>query len=168
MSTDPWDQEDDEPCTRFYTPAQVVAETPELLDAPASTRTISPAEHARLMAGARMPTSAPVVAPVTAPVARSTRPPMPPPLPSMRAPAAAAPTSVAPSASDPDGLGERTRTLPAVHSARATAALVESLASLQAAQGHLRQCGLTSPDVAVAEQLVLGVLEGVHRHGWAP
>ncbi len=168
MSTDLWDQEDDEPCTRFYTPAQVVAETPELLDAPASTRTISPAEHARLMAGARTPTSAPVVAPVTAPVARSTRPPMPPPLPSMRAPPAAPPASEAATAPDPVALDERTRTLPAVHSARATAALVESLAGLQAAQGHLRQCGLTSPDVAVAEQLVLGVLEGVHRHGWAP
>lgn len=168
MSTDPWDQEDDEPRTRFYTPAQVVTETPELLETPESTRAISPTEHARLMAGTRTPTAAPVLVPAALPAARPTRPPMPPPLPSMRAPASAPHATETATASDPEAPGERPRTLPAVHSARATAALVESLARLQAAQGDLRQSGLSSPDLAVAEQLVLGVLEGVHRHGWAP
>lgn len=159
MSADDRETDEDEQLTQFYGSARG--------SAPESTRTISPQRHAELMAGVRLSATGsgaavPPAGAAAVPALRPTRPPLPPPLPSMRAaetPATAARVEVEPSSA----------LVPAsVHGARATAALLESLTSLDAAEDHLRRCGVGSPDLAIARQLVLGVLDGVHRRGWAP
>lgn len=158
MSADERDTDEDEQLTQFYGAARG--------SAPESTRTISPERHAELMAGVRLGgagsgTAVPPTGADAQPALRRTRPPLPPPLPSMRAaetPAEAPRLEVEPVAA---------WVPPSVHSARATAALLESLESLEAAEDHLRRCGVGSPDLAIARQLVLGVLDGVHRRGWA-
>lgn len=157
MSTfDPF-RDDDDQHTRVYPPPPPAAD-----GASGATRTISPTEHARLMAGVRMPVRAPAATspqPEPEPSTRPTRPPGPPPLPALRRegapPSAAVPSPVGP-ASAAHG----------VHTARAGAALVDSLDALVAARGHLRHAGLENADLAVAEQLLLGVLEGAHVRGW--
>jgi hypothetical protein len=53
-----------------------------------------------------------------------------------------------------------------MHTARCSAALVESLDALVVARAHLRHAGLENADLAVAEQLLLGVLESAHVRGW--
>lgn len=153
MSADPWDN-DDEQHTQFFGLGRGAA--------PESTRTISPAEHAELVAEAQAAAAAPQTDVGAPPTSRPTRPPVPPPLPSMRT------TSTPATAPRPEAESVAARVPPSVHGARATAALVDSLTSLEAAEDHLRRCGVGSPDLAIVKQLLLGVLDGVHLRGWAP
>lgn len=151
---DPFREDDeDEQHTRVYPPHAVES-------AAGATRTLSPTEHARLMAGVRSPARPPALAtPEPEPARQPTRSPSPPPLPTLR-------RGVGPSRSATPAPRGAEHEVASVHTARCSAALLESLDALAAAREHLRHAGLENTDLIVAEQLLLGVLEAAHAHGW--